>query len=212
MSISNTSICNMALGKIGSKRINKFEDTTEDSIPAIQCRLHFKQTRDALLRSHYWRVAQGRAVLSQDTEDPLFEYDNQFILPTDFMRLKSFFGDNVTPSGNLRITFAIEGQRILTNESTVSLRYIKKVTDPTKFDPLFIEVLILTLALKLIGPLAGGAPPLQKVVQDELRLLMPGVRALDRQETNTIGRSNRRPWLEARLRGGNTGFNQARVP
>ena len=60
-------------------------------------------------------------------------------------------------------------------------------------------MLVLKLALKLVGALAGGAPKLQDVLQKELTIVMPRVRALDRQETNTIGRVNRRPWLEARL-------------
>ena len=199
MATSNTKICNQALGRLGSSRINNFEDDTESSVQAIQCRLHYEQTRDALIRSHYWRFASDRASLSQDTVDPDFEYDNQFILPTDFMRLKNIFGDNFTVSGNTELTFAIEGQRVLTNCSTVDIRYIKKVTDPTQFDPLFIEVFVLALADKFIGPLPGGDARIQKKIDDAMDKLMPRVRAIDRQETNTIGRLNRRPWLEARL-------------
>ena len=210
--MTNTDICNMALGKIGATRIIDLADTTENTPPAIQCRLHFEQTRDALIRSHYWRFASGRAELAQDSTDPDFEWDSQFELPDDFERLKSVFGDNFTPTGNTTRSFAIEGQRLLTNEDTVSIRYIKKVTDPAEFDSLFVEVLILKLAIKLVAPLAGGAPKLQQGLATELKLIMPSVRALDRQETNTIGRENRRPWLEARVRGGNSGFSQATVP
>ena len=203
MSISNTSIINMALGKISSKRITNYEDATENSPQAIQGRLHFEQTRDALIRSHYWRFASDRSSLTQDATDPEGdEYDNQFILPTDFLRLKSVFGNNYTATENTKYTFAIEGDRLLTNESSVDIRYIKKVTDPTKFDPLFVEVLILSLALKMLPALAGGDSKLYKDIQTELRLLVPSVRTLDRQETNTIGRNNRRPWLESRLSGG----------
>ena len=60
MAISETSICNMALGRLGSKRINDFDDTDESSLPIVQCRLHYEQTRDALIRSHWWRFARGR--------------------------------------------------------------------------------------------------------------------------------------------------------
>ena len=209
MATSNTDICNMALGKIGSKRITNFEEDTSPT--AESCRLHFEQTRDSLIRSHYWRFAAKRATLAQDATDPDFEYDNQFILPIDFLLLKSIFGDNSTPTGNTRFSFAIEGQRLLTNEDSVEMRYIRKVVDPTEFDSLFVEVLILQLALKLVASIAGGATKLQKVIQDELFVVMRQVRAADRQETNTIGRANRRPWLETRLRGGNSGFSQSTV-
>ena len=196
MAISNTEICNMTLDKLGANRIT---DLDSDATPeAIKCRTHFEQTRDALIRSHYWRFASARVALVQDTVDPDFEYDSQFILPSDFMRLKSVFGDNATPSGNLKLSYAIEGQRILTNETAINLRYIKKVTDPTKFDELFTEVFILKLALKLIA-LAGANPKMTETIGRELAGVMPKVRALDRQETNTIGRLNRHPWLESRV-------------
>jgi hypothetical protein len=48
-------------------------------------------------------------------------------------------------------------------------------------------------------------------IKDELyNQIMPRVRAMDRQETNTTGRYNRRPWVEARLLGGGT-WRQDRV-
>lgn len=204
---SSTSICNMALAKIGSKRLNNLE--TDSSDGAIQCRLHYEQTRDSLLQSHYWRFASARASLSQDTNDPDFEYDNQFILPSDLLYLKSVYSGNGTTGENLRYTIAIEGERLLTNESEIDIRYIKRITDESKFSPLFTEVLVLMLALKLIS-LAGANPKLMQAVQTELRLLMPAVRANDRQETNTVGRLNRQPWVSVRVSGGSS-WRQSRV-
>lgn len=201
MALSTTKICNASLAKLGSKRINNFE--TDATNEAIHCRTHYEMTRDSLLRSHYWRFASGRATLSQDTTDPAFEWDNQFILPNDFMRLKSVFDGDNTPPRNTRRSYAIEGQRLLTNESAVQIRYIKKVIDVTEFDPLFVELLVLQLALKLVGPLAGGDPKLQDVIQRELSAIMPQIRALDRQETNRIGRADRNTWVDVRAtRGG----------
>jgi hypothetical protein len=117
--------------------------------------------------------------------------------------LKSVFDDDNTPPRNTRRSYAIEGQRILTNENTVEIRYIKRVIDVTEFDPLFVELLVLRLALKLVGPLAGGDPKLQDVIQREIAIVMPQIRALDRQETNRIGRADRSTWVDVRAtRGG----------
>lgn len=190
-------ICNQAIDKIGG---NRFTFTVQTGVEALRCIAHYEQTRDALLRSHYWRFASARAALAQDTNDPDFEYDNQFKLPEDFLRLKSFYDDNA-PSNKIRYPFVIEGQRLLTDESTCEIRYIAKITDATKFDPLFTEVLILLLSLKLLGPLAGGGTKLAEDIRKELKPLMSQVRALDRQETNTEGREL--TWNEARrTRGG----------
>ncbi len=202
MAESNTSICNQALGKIGAQRINDFEDDTESSAQAIQCRLHFEPTRDALLRSHYWPFASARKTLSQDDTDPDFEWDNQFILPTDFLYLKSIF-DNSPATNNSRHSHAIEGERILTNDNEMKIRYVKKVTDASKFDPLFVKVLVLLLADEMIGPLAGGDVRIQKKINDVLDKLMPRVRALSRQEANLEGRAEQFTWVDVRAtRGG----------
>ena len=65
---SETLICNLALARLGAKRINTIEET-DASVQAVQCRTHYEHTRDALLRSHLWRFAIKRAELSEDTEE-----------------------------------------------------------------------------------------------------------------------------------------------
>jgi hypothetical protein len=153
-------------------------------------------TRDSLIRSHWWRFASARATLAQDATDPDFEWDNQFILPNDFLRMKSIYEGRFSDE-NLR-TYAIEGKRLLTNDTTMEIRYIKKVTDVTEFDPLFVELLVLLLARKMLKPLAGGDAKLTQEIKDDIKDLMPQVRALDRQETNTIGKYELETWNDAR--------------
>lgn len=179
MALSETQICNLSLADVGLKRIINFE--TDSSPQAIACRTNYEPTRDALLRSHYWPFAAARQTLSQDTESPDFEYDNQFILPVDFMYLKSIFADNFTVEGKTRNRHAIEGERLLTSNSTAEIRYVAKITDVAKFDPLFVQVLVKQLALKLTS-LAGATPKIRESLKDDLKRLMPSVRALARQE------------------------------
>ena len=203
MALSETKICNLSLSDIGSKRINDFGDDTESSPQAIQCRLHYEPTRDALLRSFYWPFAGARKTLAQDVTDPDFEWDNQFILPNDFLYLRSIFEDNNEPNRNSRRSHAIEGRRFLTNDSTAKIRYTKKVTDVTEFDPLFVQVLVLQLDLKLIAGLAKTDTQLKKSIKDDLKLLMPSVRTLSRQEANLEGRETKYTWVDVRAtRGG----------
>lgn len=203
MAESNTRICNQALGKIGAKRIVNFEDTSEESVQAIQCRTHFEPTRDALLRSNYWSFASDRKTLSEDTETPDFEWERQFVLPADFLELKSIFDPNNTPGNKSRHSHALEGERLLTNDSEMNIRYIKKVTDASKFDPLFVKVLVLLLVDEFIGPLAGGDARIQKKIDNAIEKLMPKVRALARQEAELQGRADQNTWIDIRAtRGG----------
>ena len=87
----------------------------------------------------------------------------------------------------------------------MNFRYVKRVTDPTKFDELYTELLILELAKKLVGSLAGTDPKLMQDIQIDIKLLMPGVKAIDRQETNTRGKADRNLWNDARF------FNGGRI-
>jgi hypothetical protein len=195
----------MALAGLGATRINSFEDASETKNEAIYCRLFYEQTKKALLRSHFWRFARARAQLSESTDSPAFEWDNQFQLPNDFLRVRSVFQDNAT-AGNITVnSYALEGNLLLTNETSIDLRYIKDVTDPTEFDPLFIEVFVLMLRLKLAMPLSQD-PKLEQTVEAQLIPIMRKVRAMDREEADTIRRAERRTWIDARY------TNDGRIP
>ncbi len=206
----DTEICNMALGRIGASRIDSLEDNTDTDANAVLCRLHYSQTRDALIRSHWWRFARARKVLSANTTDePLDEWDNSYDLPPDFLRMKNPYEGVVSGETELRYTYSLEGKQILSNEGSMKIRYVKRVTDPTEFDPLFVEVFILVLALKLIVPIAGAVDGLELKadIRGDLygrpgqRGLMAQVRTIDKEETNTTGRENRPTWNDARTVG-----------
>jgi len=200
MATSNTSVCNQALGRIGAKRINNYEDDTDTDTNAIQCRLHFVPTRDALLRSNWWRFARARATLSAEVAAPDFEYAYSYPLPADFLRMISVYEDNNTGKDISRYTYYLEGKKLLSDENAMEIRYIKKVTDASMFDPLFVEVFVLKLAMKLIMPLSGDKT-MRRELWEELQALTATVRALDKQEQNTLGRGDRNLWNDARLVG-----------
>ncbi len=195
--LSETSICKQALGRIGALTIDNVE--TDTSPQAIQCRLHYEQTRDSLIRSYPWRFASGRETLTVSVTTPDFEWDFQYPLPDDFMAEKSIYEGRFSAK-NFR-NYDLEGNFLLTNESTMEIRYVKKVTDVSKFEPLFVKDFIFQLADVLLGPLAGGDPRIQKKIDDALDKLMPDVRALDGQETNTAGRVESSTWNDAKSAG-----------
>ena len=189
-----TEICNMALGRIGSNRL-EYTGTAETdldsntTLEAIQCNLNYHPTRKSLLRSFEWSFASDRATLPLDTETPLFEWDYQFKLPNDFWRLKGTYEPD---------DFTIEGRLLLTNDETVQIKYVKDVKDPKDFtDPLFVEILVLQLALKLIPPLAGTqSTALRQDLKQDLYILMPKAKMINLQEINTTGETT---WNNARF-------------
>lgn len=198
MALSVTKICNLSLSDLGSLRINDFGDTTESSTQAILCRLHYEPVRDALEQAHRWRFNSDRKTLSRDTTDPDFEWGAQFILPTDYLSMRSIYEGRFSDD-NIR-SYALEGKRLLTNETTMEIRYIKKVTDVTEFDPLFVQLLVLHLDLKLVMPLTQDVK-LKQTIKEDIRLLMPDILAKTGQETNTAGRFESSTWNDARFSG-----------
>ncbi len=198
MSISTTDICNMALARLGANRIISLADTSENTTPAIQCRLHYEQTKTALIRSYRWSFARGRETLSVSSDTPDFEYDFQYTLPSDYLYYVSPY-ENQPFDVNI-ITFTIEGAFFLTNDTEVELRYIKNIDDATKFDPLFVEVLILRLAKKMLPALAGSNTKLARELAVELEEIEAQARAVAGQESNSIGTSDMELWNDARFK------------
>lgn len=188
-----TEVCSQALGRIGSARINNYE--TDTAPQAIQCRLHYEQTLKSCLRSHRWQFARARASLSADTNVPAFDWTYQYLLPSDCLRVISVNGHDVFdyPSND----FVLEGNKILSNDSEANIVYVKYVTNPNDFDPLFLEFLILSLALKLLYPIAGlSTGPVKTALTIDWREANAKARLVSETENNTTGFST---WNSSRL-------------
>tara|TARA_R110000803_G_scaffold116458_1_gene185031 strand:- start:443 stop:1024 length:582 start_codon:yes stop_codon:yes gene_type:complete len=136
---SEVQICNLALAKVGDEQITSL---TENSKAARLCNLVYEPMRDTTLRSHPWNFAIQRVELAASTDTPSYEYNAQFTLPSNFLRL---LGTNMLDAAK----FTVEGDQLLCNASTLKIKYIYQVTDPNKFDWLFIEALSARIAAEL---------------------------------------------------------------
>src|ERR1035437_8842278 len=127
---TEVSICNLALSRLGAKRITAL---TAATVEAQRCTLHYASDRDSLLRGHTWVFAMVRAALSEDTTVPAFGYDHQYILPSDCLR--------VVRTHHFHHSYQIEGKRLLTHSDSAEIVYIKRIEDPTLFDSMFVDAL-----------------------------------------------------------------------
>jgi len=81
----------------------------------------------------------------------------------------------------------------------IKIKYTKQVIEVADFDPLFIEVFVLSLAIKFAMPFSQD-DTMYKDLREELygrRGLMSKVRAMDKQEQNTKGIYDYNTWLAA---------------
>ncbi len=76
---------------------------------------------------------------------PLMDYVYEWVLPSDFMRLKG-----IDVQGE---AWAIERGRLLTNYTPTQILYFRQDTDPTNWDPLLLEAIACRLAAKIAWPL-----------------------------------------------------------
>lgn len=143
MAVSAVSICNLALQKLGAARIASLSD---DSKNARECNACYEPMRDRELRANRWKFAIKRVVLAPSATTPSFYYENAFVLPSDCVRA-------IFPA-RLDLDWKIENHEgtpaILTNDGdAINLRYVAKVSDPTLFDPLFVDALAAKIAWQL---------------------------------------------------------------
>jgi len=132
---SDVDIINSALNMIGATNITS---RTEDSKAARVTNQRYDFVRDAVFRAHPWHCLVKRQELAADTTDPIMEFDNAYQLPADCLRvLRDQYHDTV---------FRVEGRRIVTDESTIKIIYIARITDPNEYDALLMECISARLA------------------------------------------------------------------
>ena len=140
MAISDVAIANLALQKLGSGHITSLSQDDPSARAVNAC---YEQIRDMELRKHPWNFARKRITLAPDATTPSFDFDYAFPLPSDCLRL-------LPPSRN-GLDWRIEQHNgttaILTNDGdSLEVNYIARITDPTQFDPCFIDMLAAKIA------------------------------------------------------------------
>lgn len=149
VNISDISICSTALLALGERPINSF---VENNTPARLCSNMYGSVRDNMLRQHVWNFAKTRVRLSPDADAPAFGYSYQFTLPGDFIRLIEVNGQQAVGS-SWPAGYSIEGTKVLTNYSSLELRYIYRNDAPQTWDAAFIEVVMLAMKKALAYPI-----------------------------------------------------------
>lgn len=177
MATSDTEICNIALGHLGEAPISSL---AENNKAGRACQLHYKLTRDEVLRSHRWNFAKDRAKLTELSDTPVFGWARHFELPTDCLRVVEFndqeIGDVVTDE------YEIEGRKLLTNADEARIVYIKREEEVEKYDPLFVQALALKLSIILSEQIRGATGKTQELTQAYERLAGPLARRIDANE------------------------------
>lgn len=181
---SEVEICNLALAHLGDDATVASIDPPEGSAQAEHCARFYAIARDSLLQMHNWNFASRRVALASVTM-PYTMWRYAYACPGDMMVAVSvlppevendytirpypadrygwgwintpFVGAGVYVPQEYSIETDTNGNKVIyTNQEGAILRYQALVTDPTKFDPLFVMALSWHLASMLAGPVIKG--------------------------------------------------------
>lgn len=143
--ITETSICNMALGWVGARSITSL---SENSPEARACVQFYDMAREQTLRDHPWNFAQVRVALASiDVPDEYPEYGYAYSWPTDCLRaLKVRNTAGIEEDFEVALSTVGGTRMILTNAEKAVLIYTKNVTNVSVFDPLYARALARRIA------------------------------------------------------------------
>ena len=168
-------ICNTALAHLGSDAQISAISPPDGSTEAGYCSRFYPIARRRLLESFVWPFATKRAALAGvANSSDVWSY--AYAVPADCLRpvriltagqLRSLLEQLTNQSdGTIRTTlfdeeagapYQREGDVLYTHEPEAVLLYLRDVTNPTKFSPVFEEALGYQLASFLAGPIVRGA-------------------------------------------------------
>lgn len=185
---SEVSICSQALARVGQGPITNIDD--QDRLARV-CKLHYADKRDALLRNYRWKFAIKRASdLAALSPAPTYGYSYRYAVPNDCLRVLAVndldpeFDEEMDPT-----LWDREGDAIVTDEApTISLRYIARITDPTRFDPMFADALSIYLATYLVPSFREVSADLPASLREEFEYIVRQARHISAIE----GRPRRR--------------------
>lgn len=146
---SKVKICNLALSRLGAATITSLTDGTAES---KLCSTFFDDLAEEVIIEGSWTSTIQRASLAKTTNTPTFGYSNEFQLPVDPKCLRVLNIDEDAPGG---IDYRIEGDKLLSDSSSIKIRYIANLTDTEDWDPMLKRAFVSRLASELAYPLTG---------------------------------------------------------
>jgi len=177
---SEVELVNVALTLLGEGRITSLDD---DIKSAREAKALFTVNRDALLTSYTWSFAKARTQLSALVSTPVSEFNYQYQLPSDCLRVVKvgdyYMGLDVTDyRGASTKEFMIEGRLILTNlGAPLNLQYIARVVDTAQWQSTFARAFAAQMAMDLAEPLTQSDTKRDRAERAYARAISDAVRS-----------------------------------
>jgi len=182
---SPVSICNLALTVLGADRITAMSDNSENArrLTAI-----YDACLEDVLRAHPWNFAIVRQQLALLSTTPVFGYEYEFQLPGDCLRVIE-----VSDGTNLVESFVIEGRKLLSDQNSISIKYIANVVDPNQYTSQFIFVFSSRLASEIAYAVTNNKSTAELALQTYMQRLQ-NAKETDAQESSSVNVIDQDDW------------------
>lgn len=166
-------IVNLALGRIGYPgRIGSLYDGSKAAKAALQ---FYAQTRDAVLRESTWDFAQKVAAGVTSVSTPPGQWAYEYAYPADCLMVRNVysssaeFADRNNPIPTTWDVGDNGGNKVIWAQvAAATLIYTAQVTDPTKWNSLFVEALAAAIGRRLTPLLVN--PEFAKMAADDEKI------------------------------------------
>lgn len=178
---SVTEIVNQALDRVGyPQTIGDIREGTKQARLALEI---YGQTRDQLLRQSDWGFAEKIAAAALSGQAAPAPWSIEYAYPADCIRLRNLFNasyladkNNPLPMLYTVASDTVAGKVILCDAAGATLVYTAQIVNPAKWEPLFVENLVLALGERLAPALAAlGAGKAAVAAEDALLPLAKGI-------------------------------------
>jgi hypothetical protein len=163
---SAVEVCNLALVRVNQNTISSLEEDT--SIQAQLCRLVFDHSKECILSQYPWSFATKENDLARDV-NVITNYSFVYFLPEDFLRLIALYDGNYRELIALtayKPAYEIQSGRLLTDVSPCIMKYTYNLQEIPKMSPLFIDAMVLDIAIRITKVLNDSSTYLQQLEQD----------------------------------------------
>lgn len=131
MATDITALGNRALTILGEARITDI--LTDATTKGVLLRQNYEQCRDIVLYEHPWNSAMKRASVAASVTAPIFEFSYAYPFPVDCLRVWYIFeGEGYNWSSEDRSV-------LIDKASPLKFRYVSRITDPSRMEPLLFE-------------------------------------------------------------------------
>lgn len=149
---SEVDICNLALSHFGQAADINSIDPPDGSVEAGHASTFYPIARDEILEQGDFSFARKRTTLAELTNDRA-DWTYKYALPADCLKPRVVLLAGYDHSLTDGQPFEIEGDSLYTDAEDAVLVYTYRLTDPTKFSPLFTTAVSWRLASYMVGPI-----------------------------------------------------------